>query len=122
MIPDAPLERFTLPIFGLNGYKTWEVKGAQGRFLDATHLEVDDLIIRIFSGNEQMILESLITSPRALIDINKRTAQGKRQLMVRGPHYRLTGKGWIWEGDKRRIIVHENARVEFDQPLGRILR
>ena len=122
MVPNAPLKRFTLPIFGENGYKTWEIRGDEGHYLGSGRLEVIILTIRIFSGNEHMILESFITSPNAIIDTDKKTASGASILIVRGPHYRLTGKGWTWEADKKRITVHQNARVEFDQPLGRILK
>ena len=122
MLPDAPLERFTLPIFGDNGYKTWEIKGDRGRYLGPGQLQVDFLMIRIFSGNASMILESFITSPDAIIDTDKKVAHGASILNVFGPHYRLTGKGWIWKGASKRIIVHKYARVEFDQPLGSILR
>lgn len=120
--PDAPVIDFKLPLFAESGYKKWEISGHEGRYLGNERLLVLVMTIKIFSGNADLLLESLIVSPDATIDIQRKVAQGKSALRVRGHNYRVSGTGWTWLGEENRIIVHRDARVEFNQSLGKILR
>lgn len=116
--PDAPVMDFTLPLFGDEGYKTWEITGHEGRYQGKDRILVLLMTIKIFSGNADMLLQTIIASPDANINLKEKTATGDSVLRVRGHNYRVSGRGWTWYGQENRIVVHHDAKVEFNQDIG----
>ena len=53
MIPNAPVENFRLPMFNEEGYRAWDLRGAKGTYVDGTHVDVVDMKMRVFSGDEE---------------------------------------------------------------------
>lgn len=117
MIPDAPIRNFRLPLFGENGYKEWELRGLEGHYISEGEAGVDGLDLLIFSGDEQMELESRIRSPHALIEFEHSRASGQSSLFMTGPGFEIQGSDWIWDGKEKRLRVSRNARVIFEQQL-----
>lgn len=113
MVPDAPIQHFTLPMFGDNGYKSWELRGLKGHYLNADQALVEGLELVVFSGDADMLEENRIRSPKALIDFETSRAEGDSSLFVTGPGYEIQGRDWTWDGVDRKIIVRQAVRVSF---------
>ena len=113
MTPDAPIEHFRLPMFGENGYKTWELRGTRGHYLSEAEAMIEGLELVVFSGDEEMKEDNIIRSPKALIHLDESMAEGESSLFVIGPGYEIQGRDWTWSGGERKIIVRENVRVSF---------
>jgi hypothetical protein len=113
MVPDAPIQHFTLPMFGDNGYKSWELRGLKGHYLNADQALVEGLELVVFSGDEDLLEENRIRSPKALIDFETSRAEGDSSLFVVGPGYEIQGRNWTWDGIDRKIIVRQAVRVSF---------
>ncbi len=113
MVPDAPIEHFRLPMFGENGYKTWELRGFRGHYLSEREALVEGLELVVFSGDEKVAEENRIRSPRARIFLEKARAEGDSSLFVTGPGYEIQGQDWSWDGAERKIIVRKDVRVSF---------
>lgn len=117
MVPDAPIENFRLPMFGDDGYKTWELRGNSGEYIEEGHAVIKGLDLRVFSGDEAMLLETRILSPRADIYFDDAKAESDSSLFVSGPGYKIEGSHWSWDGKNKTILVQRRARVSFEQEI-----
>jgi hypothetical protein len=122
MVPNAPIIDFKLPLFGESGYKAWEIQGAEGHYINAERITVVILTIRTYSGDENLTLRSVISSPDAVIDPKKKVANGSSYINVYGQGFRVKGKDWTWDGLNKSITIRENIRVDFDKSLGTLLK
>ena len=113
MIPDAPIQHFKLPMFGDNGYKTWELRGMKGHYLSENEALVEAMELVVFSGDASMWEENVIRSPKALIQFQESRAKGDSSLFVIGPGYEIQGRNWSWDGLDRKIVVRDAVRVSF---------
>lgn len=114
MVPDAPIEHFRMPMFGTDGYKTWELRGLRGHVLgDGERALVEGLELVVFSGDADMLEENLIRSPKAMIYFEASRAEGDSSLFVVGPGYEIQGRDWTWEGREQKIVVRDAVRVSF---------
>ena len=122
METDAPIADFKLPFFAESGYKKWDLSGKEGKYLGNETLKVLSMKIRVYSGDEKQQLESTIISSDALIDIKAKNASGSGIFRLQGFNYRITGTTWTWLGRESRMVVHKDARVEFNESIGAILK
>jgi hypothetical protein len=113
MVPDAPIQHFRLPMFGENGYKSWELRGLTGTYISEQEALVEGVELVVFSGDEAVLQETSIRSPRATLYLKEARAEGDSSLFVIGPGYEIQGRNWTWEGANRKIIVREAVRVSF---------
>lgn len=113
MMPDAPIQHFRLPMFGENGFKTWELRGVKGHLHSKEEAVIEGMELVVFSGDEAMWEENRIRSPKALIRLEESRADGDSSLFVVGPGYEIQGNDWSWIGLEKKIIVRDAVRVSF---------
>ena len=113
MIPDAPIRHFRLPMFGENGYKSWELRGLKGEYLNEEQALIEGLEVIVFSGDEAVREDNRIRSPKAMIYLQESRAESDSSIFAIGPGYEITGRNWSWDGVERKIIVREDVRVSF---------
>ena len=107
MMPDAPIQHFRLPMFGEDGYKTWELRGVKGHLYSKEEAVIEGMELVVFSGDEAMWEENRIRSPKARIRLEESRADGDSSLFVVGPGYEIQGNDWSWVGLERKIIFCE---------------
>jgi len=117
MIPDAPIRDFRLPRFGEDGYKSWELRGVAGTYLNEDQVLVEGLDLLTFTGGLDLQVENRIRSPKALIDLSAETARGETSLFVTGPDFSIEGRDWIWSAGQESIIVRESVRVRIEDQI-----
>jgi len=115
--PAAPIANFRLPMFGENGFRSWELSGTEGRYLSSEKIEVDNMKLKIFSGKTGMDVEHLIASPRAILFTAKNIAIGEGPIAITSPRYRITGERWFWDGKTRSVVVSKKASVVFFEEI-----
>jgi hypothetical protein len=114
MTPDAPLKDFRFPIFADNGYKLWELRGVEGRYLSETESVIFGLDLKVFSGDEAMLLESRLRSPSAHVYMDEARAESDSSIFLSGPNFVLQGEDWTWLGKEKKLVVRQDARVIFN--------
>lgn len=124
MEPDAPVKNFTLPFFGEDGYRTWDLQGSEGRYLSPRELEVDQMILRIFAEGEPVEPQTVIQSPAATIYPAEKLAAGRGVIFIseRGGAFSIFGTDWRWDGNADRITIVQGARVTFRESIGSIIQ
>jgi len=115
--PSAPIANFRLPMFGENGFRSWELSGTQGRYLSDEKIEVDDMKLKIYSGETGMDIEHLIKSPRAILFAQKNIAIGEGPIRITSTRYRITGERWFWDGKTRSVVISKKAAVTFFEEI-----
>ena len=118
MVPDAPVPNFKIPVFGDDGYKIWDLRGKEGRYVNDQQIVVEGMELRVFSGDEAMHLEVTMESPQATIFIQDQRAVGNDLLFIRGPNFHIVGKGWLWNGKEKLIRIEDDVQVTFKESLG----
>lgn len=123
MLPEAPVEDFSLPHFGPDGERAWLLEGRRGTLIDAATVEVEGMQLAIFDPGDPLQPRLVIASPHARLDLRQQRANGEQFLQVteRDGEFSLTGRRWTWVADDRKITVREDARVSFRQALGPVL-
>ncbi len=122
LVPDAPVLDFKLPMFGQNGYKTWELRGREGRYISEEQIDVLGMNLRLFSGDANLKVHTTIESPAATMLVNESRAEGKSEIKITGNQFQIEGENWRWEGDTRTVTVDKNVKVAFEQQLAGILK
>ena len=122
IIPDAPVIDFKLPMFGDNGYKIWDLQGDEGRYINAGRIDVINLKLRVFSGDESLTLDTTIESPKAIMLVRRNRALSNEPIRMVGSNYEIMGTDWVWEGSNRTLAVKKNVRVNFQDTLTDILK
>jgi hypothetical protein len=117
LTPEAPVANFRLPMFGDDGYRTWELFGSQGKYLSADKIEVTDMRLKVYAGDAGGNMEHLLESPKATLLLNKNIAIGEGPIKISSSTYRVDGQRWYWDGRNHSIVVSQNAKVTFFQSL-----
>jgi hypothetical protein len=117
MEADAPVVNFMLPMFGVNGYKTWDIRGLQGRQVGVDRIEIDGLVMRIYEGDSDVTLEAIIESPEATVLMKENKAYGNRMITASGCNYQAIGVGWEWNANERKMTVFSEVKVVFRESL-----
>lgn len=117
IVPQQPVKNFHLPMFGENGYRTWELSGEEGRYLSSEKIQVTQMKLRIFSGDAKSTLENRIESPQAMLFVNKNIAIGEGPIQILNDRYRVDGQRWYWDGKNKSVVVSQKASVVFYQGL-----
>ncbi|OIO58983.1 MAG: hypothetical protein CO175_05135 [Verrucomicrobia bacterium CG_4_9_14_3_um_filter_43_20] len=113
----APVIDFQLPMFGKDGYKTWDLRGKEGFFKDENHIDIHGMFLKIYSGNEGCELDTTIESLQATLKPKENKAFGDDLIFVSGKNFNIIGKGWQWNGLNKKIAIKKDARVTFNQRL-----
>lgn len=124
MAPSAPVKNFTLPMFGPDGYKIWDLQGREGVYLNENHIDVHSMKLRTWTGREPVQLDMTIESVFASIFPQDSRAQGEDYIYIlqANGNFSIIGRQWEWLGDDNKIIIKQDARVTFRQNIGDILK
>lgn len=118
----APILNFRLPLFNAAGYRTWELRGGTGRYVDRDHVELTAVQLQLFSGDEQGTLQLEVTSPEALAQPESRVVSGPSELHVKGQGFELFGNDWTYEEATKTLVIRRDVVATFAQGIGDILR
>ncbi len=117
MTPNAPIKNFRLPRFGDNGYTQWMLQGDQGIYDRDEQVNVKQMAMRIYSGDERMALELSMNSLQGTLLLQENRGYSESPIAIVGANFKISGIGWKWSGDTKEIIVKQDAVVKFTQGI-----
>jgi len=117
MTPNAPVKNFRFPRFGENGYTEWVIQGQRGIYDSEEQVRVDEMALRVYSGDERMAKELTLDSPHATLRLKEDRAFSDEAIEIVGANFKISGKGWEWIGETKEIIVQSEVLVEFKQSI-----
>ncbi len=117
---DAPVLNFRIPTFNRQGYRSWLLCGAEGRYLSANELAVTNLSLTVFSGDAANGVEYVFLSPEAVARPDDGQVHGPGTLRLVATEYEATGEDWVYDHRQKKISIRKNVRVVFHTPLQRL--
>lgn len=118
----APASNWVLPIFtDKEGYRSMTLRGSEVRPLQGG-VTVTDLNITIFSGNATPVVDSMLLSPVARFMQKEMRASGDKSVRFIRDDIEVTGVGWVYDHDLKKISLQQNVRVTFRAQLNDILK
>ncbi len=117
MTPNAPVKNFRLPRFGDNGYTQWVLQGGEGIYDSPEQIRINQMALRVYSGDERMALEMSLDSPEAIVRVQENRAYSESTIEIVGANFKISGVGWTWDGVTKEIEVLFDTVVEFTQDL-----
>jgi lipopolysaccharide export system protein LptA len=121
MTPSAPVQNFRLPRFGENGYTQWVLQGGKGIYDSAEQIRIEEMALRVYSGDERMALEMTMDSPEATLLTAENRAVSDGPITIVGANFKVSGVGWTWNGLTKEIEVKFDVVVEFTQGMAGML-
>ena len=120
-LAEAPIIDFRLSLFDdETGRKTSDLRGGTAIYHGAEQLEIRDFTLTLLDRKGALALK--VASPKALLQIKTRLAEGDDSIDVTGPGYSLAGKRWRCDEPARKIAIREEAHVVFQAQLIDILK
>jgi len=117
MTPNAPIKNFKLPRLADNGYTQWVLQGSKGKYESAEQVRIEDMGLRVYTGDERMALEMSMDSPEAIVRVQENKAYSESTIEIVGANFKISGVGWTWDGQTKEIEVLFDTVVQFTQTL-----
>lgn len=85
-------------------------------------VELIDLNLTVFTGEENNAVETIILSPQATAKPEDEIVQGLMAVRIIRDDLEITGTGWTYAHIDKKVSIHSNARVVFRAQLPDILK
>ncbi|MBI2516720.1 MAG: hypothetical protein HYV95_07360 [Opitutae bacterium] len=118
----APIINFRLPTFTPDGHRSWLIRGSEARFATPKEIDVKQLTLTIFSGDETDRIETMLLSPAAKVLPEPQIATGDDVIRVIDDHFEASGAQWRYEHREKRVSIAKNVRVVFRAELKDFLK
>lgn len=119
---DAPIVNFRLPTFTAEGHRDWLVRGSEARMPNLKQVEVRDLTLTIFLGDEAGTIDTMLLAPVAQVLTEPQTVSGPDTIRVISKEFEATGREWLYDHREKRISIAKNVRVTFRAQLTNLLQ
>ena len=122
ILPDAPIEGIQVTMFSDEGYKVWNLKGSSALYQEDGGVEVQELDLEIYQGNDGKEVDMHILSAEAFYASDDRTVAGEGGVFVDGDFYDIEGEEWNYSQDERIVHVTSNVKVVIEYEMDAFLR
>jgi hypothetical protein len=117
-----PAKNWTLPLFTKEGYRQMTLKGAEVRPVTSDRVDISGLDVTVFSGGPEAKVDTVILSPEASFSINEKIARGDQSVRLIRDDVDVTGIGWTYFYNEKKVLISHSAHVVFHSGLPDILR
>ena len=90
--------------------------------VSAEQITVANLNLTLFKGDEADTIETVILSPSAIAAVDARQVQGEGTVHVIRDYIEITGQGWTYEHNQKKVSIAHDARVVFRATTPDILK
>ena len=98
------------------------LRGDEVRPISADRIDISGMIVTVFSGDAQAKVDSVISSPEATFMINEKIARGDKSVHLVRDDVEVTGDGWTYLYNEKKVLIARNARVVFHAAMPDILK
>lgn len=122
---NAPIVNFRLPTFTAEGHREWLVRGSEARMPSLKEIDVRELTLTVFAGDEAGTIQTMILAPVAKVLPEKRAVSGPDTLRVINDQLEATGADWqVTQPAPKHVVItmRQNVRVTFRAELKNLLK
>ena len=119
----VPAQNWVLPLFDRDGFRSLTLRGEEARGT-ADQIAVKNLNITAFSGGAAAEVDAVLLSQAASVWPKTLLASGEgsvRFLLLRDGAD-VTGTGWDYDHNRKRVFIRRDVRVVIHAPLNDILK
>lgn len=119
----VPAKNWVLPLFtAKDGFHNLTLRGSEVRPFGTARIDVSDLSITVFSGDAAALVETMLLSPAASFFPKEKRATGEKSVRLIRDDIEVTGEGWSYDHDGKKVSLARNVRVVFRAQLNDILK
>lgn len=119
---DAPIVNFRLPTFTPEGFRQWLVRGTEARLVSAKEIDIRELTLTVFSGDEHDRIDTMLLSPLAKVFTDTQVVSGPDSIRVIRDDLEASGKQWTYDHREKRVSMQQKVRVTFRAELKNFLQ
>jgi hypothetical protein len=120
--PDAPIRNFRLPFFENDGFRAWDLRGAEARARSPERVELVEMDLKVFRREPPGSIQVEIVAPHAVLRPALSEASGEDSIRIFNEDFEITGYDWTWHGRDNHVVIRRDVRVTFRAPLQDILK
>jgi len=117
-----PAKNWTLPLFTKEGYRQMTLKGFEVHPVTSNQVDIVGLDVTVFSGGPEARVDTVILSPAATFMINEKVARGDQSVRMVRDDVDVTGVGWTYYYNEKKVLIARNAHVVFHAGLPQLLK
>lgn len=122
-IDSGPALGWVFPVFtDKEGYHLLTLRGSAARILSADKIDVTDFSAFVFTGDATERVETVLLSPHAVFYPKDYRAAGDNSVRLIHDDIEVTGVGWTYNHNTKKVVLEHNVRVTFQAQLGDILK
>lgn len=118
----SPVRNYTLSFFSESGYHSMHVRGGTADLRDPERIVVTDLTLTLFTGDASRTVDTVILSPRAILEPEPQQVWGPGPVRLVGQDLELTGEDWRYDHPAKKILIQRRARIVFQAELADLLK
>jgi len=117
-----PAKKWTLPLFTKEGYRQMTLRGDEVVPVTSDRVDIIGMNFTAFSGGPEAKVDSVLLSPKATFMINERIASGDETVRLVRDDVDVSGTGWTYYYNEKKVLINRNAHVVFHAALPDILK
>jgi hypothetical protein len=118
-----PAKNWVLPLFtAKDGFRNMTLRGSEVRPVGNARIDVSDLSITVFSGDAAAHVETILLSPAAVFLPKEKRATGEKSVRLIHDDIEVTGEGWTYDHEAKKVSLARHVRVVFSAQLNDILK
>jgi len=117
-----PAHDWVLPLFTKEGYRQMTIKGDEVQPITADQIDMKMMNVTVFTGGAEPRVDSVILSPTATFMINEKTAHGDHAVRVIRDDMDVTGVGWSYDYNAKKVLIFHHVHVVSHSALPDILK
>ena len=124
-LPTAPVKKFRLPTFNAEGFRTGFLTGEEALIVSAGQIDIKEMHLSTFSGDEAGTLETTLLAPVATVRVQEREqirVEGKQSVRLVRPEVDATGQDWEYDHQNKRLLIRSDVHVVYRAVLKDFLK
>jgi hypothetical protein len=117
-----PARNWTLPLFTKEGYRQMTLRGDEVRPVTSDRIDITGMNVTVFSGKADAKVDSVLLSPAATFTIAEKIARGDRSVRLIRDDVEVSGEGWTYLYNEKKVLISRHAHVVFHSALPDILK
>jgi hypothetical protein len=117
-----PARNWVLPLFTKEGFRQMTLRGDEVRPVSSDQVDISGVTVTVLSGDARAKVDSFLSSPEATFMINEKIARGPGAVRLVRDDVEVTGKGWTYYYEQRKVLIARNAHVVFHAAMPDMLR
>ena len=118
----APAKNWVLPLFTKEGYHSMTLRGAEVHPVSSDQIDVVDLNISIFVGDDSARVRTILLSPAASFFPRENRASGAESVRLIRDDGEITGEDWTFDQAGEKVSIRRHAHVAFKEQLTDMLK